>query len=115
MLDDYYSNENASMEWGNLDSWTLTSLGAGDGQSSEMAKRGSYSLKINGMTANKYAGEYVEVQGKANDPLTLSGWAYATSPNPSGGYLALDAVVMYNDGTDEAFVREFDKSRANEW
>ncbi|AFQ43995.1 RHS repeat domain-containing protein [Desulfosporosinus meridiei] len=115
VLDNYYSNENASLEWGNLENWTMSSLGTGDGKSSEIAKRGSYSLKLNGNTASKNLGQYVEVQGNANDPLTISGWAYSTNPNPSGGYFALDVVLRYNDGTEDVFIQEFDKSRANQW
>lgn len=115
VLDQYYSNENASFEWGALDNWTLSSLAAGDGKSSEMAKRGSYSLKINGTGAAKYLAQTVEVQGNTGDPLTISGWAYATAPNPSGGYFALDVVLVYSDGTEELFIREFDKTRANQW
>lgn len=52
---------------------------------------------------------------QANDPLTISGWAYSTGANPSGGYFALDVVLMYTDGTEEVFIREFDKTRANQW
>ena len=27
----------------------------------------------------------------------------------------MDVVLMYTDGTDEVFIREFDKTRANQW
>jgi RHS repeat-associated protein len=116
MLDNYYSNENGGMEWGTSpDTWTLNSLGTGDGKSNEQKKRGNYSFKVTGTSASKYFGQYVEAAGAANTPLTLSGWAYTTGANPNGGDFALEVIVMNNDGTETISIIPFNKSLTGQW
>ncbi|MGE4273545.1 MAG: DNRLRE domain-containing protein [Desulfitobacterium sp.] len=116
ILDDYNVNENSGMEYGTSpDTWTLTNLSTGDGKSNQQKRRGSYSFKINGSSLNKYFGQYVEVDGNANSPLTVSGWAYATGTNPSGGDFALRVVVMNNDATETLYTFPFNKSVTGQW
>ena len=116
VLDEYYSNENASMEWGSgPDTWTLNNIGTGDGKTTERALRGSSSFKLNGTTASKYLGQYVEVEGTAGMPITFSGWAYASGTNPNGGEFGLRLWIMHTDGTEERFDIPFDKTQVNRW
>jgi RHS repeat-associated protein len=117
-LDQFYSNEYSSMEW-NLDTTTdytkLFKLGIYDGQTTERARRGSYSYKLNGVSNEaRYFGQYAEVQGKAGEPLTLSGWVYTQNPNKTG-LLELRLWIMYTDGKEEGFIIPFDQSIVDKW
>ncbi|MBS2770320.1 RHS repeat protein, partial [Anoxybacillus rupiensis] len=121
ILDDYYSNENAGFEWGTgavADTWELNSLGANDGRTTERVRRGSYSLKINGAAnTSRYVGQYVEVSGTKGTPITISGWAYTTGANASGGFFGLRLRFVKLDGTSTAVDIPFDSSErlSNQW
>ncbi|MCM3598096.1 DNRLRE domain-containing protein [Metabacillus idriensis] len=117
-LDNYYSNEYGNMEWDfdtSTDYSKLFALGTGDGLSSEMSRRGHSSFKLNGVsTIGRYFGQYVEVQGKEGDPLTVSGWSYGTDVNLTGEY-ELRVWFMYTDGTEEKFSLPFKTDILNQW
>lgn len=117
-LDNYYSNEYGSMEWEydkSTDYSKLFALGTGDGLTSELRKRGDQSFILNGVsTANRYFGQYVDVQGKAGDPITLSGWSYASGNNTTGDY-RLRVWFMYTDGTEKEFDLPFDREIQDQW
>lgn len=120
ILDDYYSNENASFEWGSgtsADTWNQNGyLTASDGRSADMKKRGSYSFKLIGEAGvNKYFGQYAEVAGAAGEPVTVSGWAHSTGATPSGGQFGFRIFIQNNDGTSEYFPLDFDKTKSGEW
>ncbi|MCZ0756682.1 DNRLRE domain-containing protein, partial [Anoxybacillus sp. J5B_2022] len=118
MVTEYASNENVSMEAGSgttIDNWTLNAFGTGDGRTTEQAKAGQYSVKINGVSsASRYVGQLVSVSGKKDDPLTLSGWAYVKNPNTSGEF-SLQLSFVYTDGTTGTFTIPFDKTLTDQW
>lgn len=104
-LTDYHSNENASFEIGNstdADNWTLNSIGTGDGRTTTNKQGGQYSYRITGTTTDRYVGQYVEVQGKQGDPITVSGWALTTDANTTGTF-GLRVWLTYADGTSQQF------------
>ncbi|MRX56156.1 DNRLRE domain-containing protein [Bacillus idriensis] len=117
-LDNYYSNEYGSMEWDydkSTDYSKLFALGTGDGLTTEMSRRGDSSFKLNGVsTIGRYFGQYVDVQGKKGDPLTVSGWSYGTDVNLTGEY-ELRLWFMYTDGTEEMVSLPFKKDILDQW
>ncbi|TYS63661.1 DNRLRE domain-containing protein [Sutcliffiella horikoshii] len=83
VVDTYYSNENAGMEWDIADSWTLNSINTAiDGLTTERKRRGLQSFKIHGSSGKRFIGQELPIKGKANTPITFSGWAYATHAVP---------------------------------
>ncbi|WP_066224453.1 DNRLRE domain-containing protein [Metabacillus fastidiosus] len=118
MVADYVSNENASMEAGTgttIDNWTLNAISAGDGRSSTVTKAGKYSARLTGSsTAKRYIGQTVETNGQMGDPVTISGWANAQSPNSTGEF-ALQVSFVYSDGTEGKYTVPFDKTLVNKW
>lgn len=117
-LDNYYSNEYGSMEWDydkSTDFSKLFALGTDDGLTSEMSIRGNSSFVLNGVSDKlRYFGQYVDVQGKKGDPLTISGWSYGSNVNQTGEY-ELRLWFMYTDGTEEKFSLPFKSDILDQW
>jgi RHS repeat-associated protein len=115
---DYVSNENEGMELGtgtSLSNWTLNSLGTGDGKSSTQVKVGQFSARLTGAsTSSRFIGQSVSAKGKSGDPLTISGWAYASGSNTTGDF-SLQVTFTYTDGTEGKFTIPFDKALINQW
>ncbi len=104
-LPEYSANENTGFEAGasaSLDGWTLNNLGTGDGPSTVVKQSGASSVRVTGNGTQRYAGQYVEVKGKQNDPITFSGWANTTSAAAAGD-LKLRLWLTYTDGTSASF------------
>ncbi|WP_059171999.1 DNRLRE domain-containing protein [Bacillus sp. FJAT-27445] len=115
---EFVSNENEGMESGigtTLDNWTLNSLGTGDGKSTLDNKDGKASARLTGnSSASRSIGQLVQTKGKTGSPVTISGWANASSPNQTGEF-SLQVSFVNTDGTESKFTVPFDRTISNEW
>ncbi|KKM66660.1 hypothetical protein LCGC14_1478970, partial [marine sediment metagenome] len=78
------------------DSWQGGNLEPGDGRSTEFAKEGEYSLKINGNSATtKSVIQTVPVNGNVGDVITVSGWSKNVGTTTAGRCVV--ALVYFNN------------------
>ena len=97
------------------DYWTPTAFEPDDSRSSDYAKQGSYSLKVNGNPAlGKKITQRIEVGGNAGDEFAFSGWSMSVGSSSSGNCIRAFIYLNNTNGTKTTKTIPFTKN-PHEW
>lgn len=92
------------------DGWTASGFTAGDVLTADFARGGRRSLQLAGSRASKTLSRVIASPGAAGAPFTLSGWSRSRALRTRGGVIALEALVHYQDGTEQLFIVPFPRN-----
>ncbi|WP_026688344.1 RHS repeat domain-containing protein [Alteribacter aurantiacus] len=114
--------ENSDFEWdkdknGVPEQWyfpgTLTSK---DGIDTTTAYARKQSVKLTGQrNIDKFVRQEVQVNGKAGQKITVSGYSKVDNPTPNAGPYQMNVAINHTDGTTQWVNGDFDKSKSHDW
>jgi len=99
------------------DNWYFPStLSSADGIDKTTAYSGNNSIKLTGKRGvDKFVRQELNVNGKAGQEITVSGYSKVDSPTNSAGPYQMNVAINHTDGTIQWVNGDFDKSRSHDW